>query len=227
MILLLMLALQCAPTQAAAVTVAGSVVRSKQWVIRRGNAKEEEFIGDVRYQSAGRSLSADWALYTHRDRTWQARGAITVRHLFDDGSQMTARGQFARHNEEAKQGFMQPAPGGRIRFTRTLPGGEPDYGDGGRVSWNDERTVTISSGVKIWGPRLEVASDTAIYDRLLRQLTLRGGRPVVHTLQGEWIAALKADEIDAYESPRRLDARGAASGWILFSDTIKLEGSPK
>ena len=46
----LFLALLCAPAFAATAPVAGSLVRSKQWVIRRGDNREEEFIGEVRYQ---------------------------------------------------------------------------------------------------------------------------------------------------------------------------------
>ena len=135
MTLLPLLALLCAPVAAesAATPVAGSVVRSKEWVIRRGASKEEEFIGDVRYASAGTRLTSDWALFKHADRTWQARGAVTMRRETADGTLFEARGQQAGHDESSKKGFLESAPGARVVFTRTPPGLEPDHGESGRV----------------------------------------------------------------------------------------------
>ena len=222
-----LLALLCAPAFAATVPVAGSVVRSKQWVIRRGDNREEEFIGEVRYQSAGSSLSSDWALFKHADRTWKARGSVIAHRRLSDGTEMTARGERAGHNEETKRGFLEPGPGGRVLFTRTPPLEAPDHGESGRVSWNGEASVTLSGGAKVWGPRLELAADTAVYERAASRLTLQGGRPVLHKLQGEWVTALKADEIVAFESPRRMDAHGGVTGWIIFNDRTKFKESAK
>ena len=56
-------------------TAAGSIVRSKEWVVRRGKMREEEFIGDVRYDAAGTKLSSDWALYRQGPNDWSARVA--------------------------------------------------------------------------------------------------------------------------------------------------------
>ncbi|MDE2510895.1 MAG: hypothetical protein KGL74_07220, partial [Elusimicrobia bacterium] len=78
-LLLLLLAANPAAAQTSPVPVAGSVVRSKEWVVRRGKIKEEEFIGDVRYDAAGARLSADWALYRQEPDDWRARGHIRAR----------------------------------------------------------------------------------------------------------------------------------------------------
>ena len=229
MSLLPLLALLCAPAAGAAPaasppsSVAGSVVRSKEWVIRRGDSKEEEFIGDVRYQSAGTRLTSDWALFRHADRTWQARGAVFLRREASDGTVFEARGEKAGHDEASKRGYLDPAAGERVRFKRTAPGLEPDHGESGRVTWNGESRVTMSAGAKVWGPRLELAADEAVYEKAEGRLTLDGGRPVLRKVEGEWTTALKADQVAATESPRRIEARGRVKGWMIFRDRDKLK----
>lgn len=203
--------------------VAGSVVRSKEWVIRRGASKEEEFVGDVRYESAGTRLTSDWALFKHADRTWQAKGSVFLRRETSDGTVFEARGQKAGHAEDTKRGFLEPAPGERVRFTRTPVGLEPDHGESGRVSWNGEKTVTMSAGARVWGPRLELAADEAVYAKADGRLTLNGGRPVLRKVEGEWTTALKADEVVATEAPRRVSAHGKVKGWMIFKDKDKLK----
>lgn len=217
-------ALLCAPAKAAQSTpVAGSVVRSKEWIIRRGDSREEEFIGDVRYESAGTRLTSDWALFRHASRTWQARGAVALRRVTEDGTVFSARGEKASHEEDTKRGFLEPEPGAKVVFTRTPPGLEPDHGESGRVSWNGEREVTLSSGARVWGPRLELAADEAVYERGLGRLTLNGGRPVLRKVEGDWTTALKADRVVAVESPRRIEARGRVKGWMIFKDQARLK----
>ncbi len=211
------------PAAAQFTSVAGGVVRSKEWANRRGAHKEEEFIGDVRYESAGTRLTSDWALFTHANRTWQARGAVFLRRETADGTVFEARGQRAGHEEESKRGFLEPAPGEKVLFRRIPVGLEPDYGESGRVSWNGEKQVTLSSGAKVWGPRLELAADEAIYEKTVGRLTLNGGRPVLRKVAGEWTTALKADRIVSTESPRWLEARGRVKGWLIFKDPDKLK----
>ncbi|MBI4061789.1 MAG: hypothetical protein HY403_10190 [Elusimicrobia bacterium] len=211
------------PASAAAPLV-GSVVRSKQYVIHRGANKEEELIGDVRYEAAGTRMTSDWALFKHADRTWRAKGSVFLRRETEDGTVFTARGQKAGHNEESMLGFLEPAPGGRVPFSRA-PAGllEPDQGECGRVSWNGESRVTLSEGARVWGPRLEFASDEAVYEKPSGRLTLGGGRPVLRKLEGEWTTALKADEIVATEMPKRVSAHGRVKGWMIFKDRDKLK----
>lgn len=230
MTVLALLAILCAPVvaaESAATPVAGSIVRSKEWVIRRGANKEEEFIGNVRYESAGTRLTSDWALFKHADRTWQARGAVGLRRETLDGTVFEASGQRAGQDEVSKRGFLEPAPGETVPFKRTPPGLEPDHGEGGRVSWNGESQVTLSSGAKVWGPRLELAADEAVYEKADGRLTLNGGRPVLRKIEGEWTTALKADEVVATEVPRRIEARGRVKGWMIFKDRDKLKDIAK
>lgn len=202
---------------------AAAVVRSKEWVIRRGENREEEFKGDVRYDSAGTRLTADWALFKHVSRTWQARGNVRLHKTLKDGARIEAHGERAAHDEVAQTGTLDPAPGKLVDFLRTPVEGDPDRGEGGRFSWEGESVVTLSGGSRIWGPRLELWSDEARYERSGKHLILSGGRPVLHKIEGEWTTALKADHIVATEEPRWIEATGNVKGWLIFKDPKKIK----
>lgn len=212
---------------AVATPVAGSVVRSREWVIRRGAQKEEEFKGDVRYDSAGTRMTSDWALFKHGDKTWQARGAVKLQRTAQDGVVFEGAGERAGHDQNTQRGFLEPAPGGRVTFSRLPPGEAPDKGEAGRVAWAGEGRVMMSAGAKVWGPRLELAADEAVYEKSAGRLTLDGGRPVLRKIEGEWTTALKADSIVASDSPRRVEARGKVKGWMIFKDEKKLKDLTK
>lgn len=201
---------------------AGSVVRSKEWVVRRGKDAEEEFVGDVRYEAAGTRLLSDWALYRHEQKDWKARGRVLLRKELTGGDVIEASGDHARYDETSQAGTLEPAAGGRVGFTRTPPEGEPDRGEGGRLDWIGDREATLVGQARVWGPRLQVWADTARYQRGGGLLSLRGGRPVLEKAEGDWITALKADEVDATETPRRIEARGKVRGWMVFKDEKKL-----
>lgn len=204
--------------------VAGSVVRSKDWIVRRGDKKEEEFVGDVRYDSQGTRLTADWALYRHEPKLWTARGKVALRKETSDGGVVEALGETARYDENDRSGTLLPAPGGLVTFARTPPGEEPDRGEGLRLDWESDAAATLTGRARVWGPRLQAWADSARYERALRRLTLRGGRPVLRKVdaEGGWTTALKADEVEATDSPRRIEARGKVVGWLVFKDEKKL-----
>ena len=211
-------------------SVAGSVVRSKEWIVRRGKSREEEFVGDVRYESAGVKLAADWALFLQESRDWKARGNVVLRKDLENGDVITARGETARYSEATKAGTLEPAAGQRIPFTRApADGTEPDHGDGARLTWQGGDWAALSGRARVWGPRLQAWADTARYEPPSKKLSLRGGRPVARKVdeEGGWTTALKADEIDAVDSPRRLEARGKVRGWLIFKDEGKLTEKPK
>src|SRR6266705_1018048 len=87
----------------AASPVAGSVVSSNEWKVRRGAEKEEEFIGDVRYRTGRTLLTADWALFRHATQDWRARGRVRVERMLDDGSALTADGDEAVFDQRAQK----------------------------------------------------------------------------------------------------------------------------
>lgn len=208
-------------------SVAGSVVRSKEWIVRRGAQPEEEFVGDVRYDASGTRLTADWALYRHATKDWKARGRVALRKELQGGDVIEARGESARYDEASMDGSLSPAPGGRVSFTRAPADGTgPDRGEGDRLDWEGDRAATLVGHARTWGPRLALWADSARWERPDKKLLLRGGRPVLRKVDddGGWITALKADEVDATEEPRRIEARGKVKGWIVFTDESKLKG---
>lgn len=221
---LLALCLALAPAPARAAATAAGVVRSREWVVRRGEKREEEFVGDVRYESAGVKLTADWALYKHAEKFWRARGAVGLTRRLADGSLLEAHGERASFDEAGRGGALEPAAGGRVRFERRPPDASaPDYGEGDRLTWTNEDEAILSGTARVFGPRAEAWADTARWRRASRRLTLTGGRPVLRKVEGEWTLAVKADEVSASESPRRVEARGTVRGWLRFKDEEKLK----
>jgi hypothetical protein len=226
-LLLLLLLSGPASAQPSPAPAAGSVVRSKEWIVRRGKSKEEEFIGDVRYESAGTKLSSDWALYRQGPDDWQARGNIRARKEFDDGDVVETAGETATYNQTTQKGTLEPAKGGRIGLRRTSLLRAPDHGEGDRLSWEGERAFALSGRARGWGPRGEFWADSALYALApTRSLTLTGRRPLLHVHDDGADAALNADRIHDIEAPRRADADGHVLGWIITQSTVTRAGDP-
>ncbi len=218
-----LLALACAPAARAdspIPDVAGSVVRSRRWIVRRGKKPEEEFVGDVRYHAEGADARADWALYRHWAADWRARGHVWLRRVLSGGDAVEARGETARYDQATEAGRLDPAPGGLVSFSRTPPqGGPPDLGEGRRFSWVGRESAELDGAARAWGPRVEFWADRARFDSAPSRVTLTGGRPVLRRLEGANPGAVKADVIVGYDDPRRLVATGRAVGWVVFTDT--------
>ena len=201
--------------------LAGGVVRSKEWKVRRGADKEEEFSGDVSYRGEGAAVRADWALYRHASETWRARGGVRVERTLASGETVEAAGDEALYDQKSQKGSLWAAR--RVTFRRAPAEGPPDEGEAGRVEWTGRDRVLLKGGVHVWGPRLEAWADEAEYERgAAARLALSGGRPVLRKLGGwgpaadDWTGAVKADAITARESPRGISADGKAAGWIVF-----------
>ena len=210
-------------------SAAGSVVRSKEWIVRRGASRQEEFVGEVRYDASSAHFSSDWALFRQESRDWRARGNVVLRKDLKDGDVVTARGEAVRYNEITRAGTLEPAPGARVEFARAPADAEPDRGEGARLDWEGESWAALGGGVRVWGPRLQAWADSARYELAAKKLLLRGGRPVARKVDGDggWTTALKADEIDAPSSPRRIEARGGVKGWLVFKGEKKLTEKAK
>lgn len=217
--ILLLLALLSSPSFAAEKTMA-SVVSSKEWVVRRAPSREEEFRGDVRYKAGGNEFTSDWALYKHEGQLWRARGSVVVRHTLSSGDVVTGRGDEARYDQKHERGEVTAK--GRVGFTREpAEGGEPDRGEGGRLTWAGRESASLEDGAHVWGPRLEGWADRAEYDGPKGAMTLSGGRPVLVKGEGlgtDWVGAVKADEITADREARKLSADGRVKGWLEFRE---------
>jgi hypothetical protein len=215
---------------APATNAAGSVVRSKEWIVRRGKSREEEFIGEVRYDAAGTKLSADWALYRQGPNDWKARGHIAVRRELSGGDVFETVGETAWYDENTLRGRLEPARGVRVPVLHTPPDGSaPDHAEGDHLSWVGETAGVLSGRVLGWGPRGEFWADAARYDRELstRSVTLSGARPAIHNDRGGDDAALKADTIVLFDDPRRAVASGRVKGWIISLSTAMPKTGPE
>jgi hypothetical protein len=205
--------------------IAGGIVSSDEWKVRRLPLMEEEFIGHVRYRSAQNVLRSDWALYQHESQSWKARGAVAIEHKLASGELLEARGEEASFSQKTQQGSLT-APAS-VDFKRIPPLEEPDYGQAGRVDWKGQEIIALSGGVHIWGPRLEAWSHRADWEAGTRRLRLWGGQPVLRKIAGSWVGAIQADEISATDKPassagfsrRLVEASGGAKGWLEFTES--------
>lgn len=198
-------------------TVAGGVVQSDEWKVRRSPEKEEEFIGDVRYRGGENSFSADWALLRHGPQLWRARGRVRIERRMESGDLLVATGDEGLYDQKTGEGSLTSQKAVELR--RTPPEGDADFATARRLEWTGKERAVLSGEVHAWGPRLEAWSDRARYDGDQGALRLSGGRPVLRKLEpapGGWTGAVKADEITAYRDGRRLLADGKALGWIEF-----------
>ena len=199
--------------------LATSVVSSDEWRIRRAPAKEEEFIGNVRYRARSNFLRADWALYKHGDKTWRARGDIRAEHRFANGDRFEAHGENALFDAKTEKGELTGKKGLPVSFLRTPETGDPDLGEAGRFEWQGKRRFDLVSTVHFWGPRFEAWADHARLEAETRTATLTGGRPVLRDTEPGWSGAVKADEIvasEGLEHSRRVQASGQVKGWIEY-----------
>lgn len=218
---LLLAALLSSPA-AAQSRVAGGVVSSREWHVKRGEAKEEEFTGDVRYRTGASVVRCDWALYKHEPQTWQLRGHVSLDRKLDSGDRALVSGDQGFYDGIKKSGWV--SAGDRVAFSREpADGSEPDRGTAKRLDFEGGRTARLSGDVRTWGPRADTWSDHADYDHGTGAMTLTGGRPVLDKKPGwdagdEWAGAVKADEVRTWRARRRVEAEGRVQGWLEFKN---------
>lgn len=223
----LLAALPASAQEKPGLPVAGGVVSSREWVVRRSPEKEEEFIGDVRYRTGQSQLKADWALYRHASQAWEIRGRVRIEHALESRDILHAEGEKAFFNQKTRQGELRGPSG--ASFRREPADGAPDYGKASVLRWEGRERADLTGGVHLWGPRLEAWSDKAGYEAAAGRLTLEGGRPVLLKLEGfedsgSWVGAVKADKAQASTLEKRLEAAGRAVGWLRL--TLPGESGP-
>ncbi len=218
--------------------LAGAVVRSKEYVVRREPKREEEFIGDVSYRQRGREFYSDWALRQEPER-WKARGHVRIVWKREDGTVSRAWGERAIYDGISEKGSLFPKEGELLRFERALPAvAMPEYGNSRQLHYDGKsQTGRLEGDVHLWGPTGECEGDLvslstaskvcwaaawaerADYEHESGISTLTGRRPVVtaigRTAKGDpWSGALQGDRIRGHSS--RLKADGDVQGWVVF-----------
>lgn len=206
------------PAGAEAPKAVGSVVRSKEWVMRRAPHREEEFVGEVSYRKGPSLLTSDWALFKHEPQLWDARGHVRLQHELKSGDRVEVSGETAQFDQKSARGRLLPAQDGRVSYSRTPQEGAPDQGTAQRLEWEGQERIRLVGKVKVWGPRLALQGDRADYEAGDGRLTVTGGRPVVQVLQGDWTGAVQGDTVTALQRPDRLHADGKTRGWIKFKE---------
>jgi lipopolysaccharide export system protein LptA len=202
--------------------VAGSIVRSKEWLVRRAPQREEEFIGDVSYHQGPNVLTADWALFRHVTQLWKARGHVKFVEALKSGDHVEVSGEDAEYDQKTKHGWLIGANGGPIAFKRSPAAGtSPDEGTAQRMDWEGRERAHLSGGVHAWGPRAELWGGEADYDATQGILTVSKDRPVLHVLQvpGDWTGAVQGTTLVVHQDPDRFQADGHTKGWIRFKDS--------
>lgn len=235
--------------------LAGLVVRSDDYAIRRGDEVVEEWTGNVVYRRQGQELSSDRAERRHARDQWRARGRVRGSWKFKDGSGLKAQGEEATHDGERNAGTLRPQPGRLLSFELQSKGqSEPDRGEAGELSWDlPADAFRLSGDVRTWGPSGRVWAERAVYDRSKSSLVLAGNRPVLVSGSAalrekttgkprprvesrkdgaaaerrDWNGAVQADRIEAVENPRRILAKGAVKGWVVFEGADPREAAAK
>ena len=202
--------------------VAGGVVSSKEWRVKRGAEKEEEFTGDVRYRTGPSVIRSDWALYKHEAQTWRLRGRVRVDRTMDSGDKVQAAGDDAFLRMKDRSGWLTDKD--LVTFRREpADGGGADEGHGRRLEWQGRDRAALIGEARLWGPRLETWSDRIDYDDASGEILLSGGRPVLRkyanwSAEDDWTGALKGDRVRAWQARRALAADGGVVGWLEFKD---------
>lgn len=203
--------------------LARTAVRSKEWRMRRSPSREEEFIGGVGFSQGGTILNADWALYRHETREWRARGNVKARRRFSSGDLAEARGEEAAHDMDSQEGWLKPAPGGRVDLSYESESGDREQGSARSLAWRGKDWMLLDGAVSVRGDRLDSDSERAEIDGRSRRLALTGGRPVIRIAAPGWEGAIKADRVESSlagwtkkSGPSELAARGTVQGWLIF-----------
>ena len=198
--------------------IAGGVVQSDEWVVRR-DKQEEEFLGHVRFDRARDHLQADWALYQKTLDLWRVKGNL-------HGRRETPKGE--TWNVWADEGeYQMKSRDARLRGTRSRLRFERSFlHKGAAAVWHGaaqeavldgaKREVRLSGDVTLDGDDILLRSREAVYDQDTREGAFQGGRPVARFAGEKYIGARQADTLTLDESPRRVAATGSVRGWFTL-----------
>jgi hypothetical protein len=230
--------------------VAGSVVTSQEWQVKRGTNTVEYFTGDVHYHANKNEIYSDRARFDHNSQNWFLNGHVQATRKEDSGEFWQAFGEHGFYNQDNQTGWLRPdSKAKQVPMVRYPLIGLPDHATANWVRWMGESKTILIGSVHSKGPRLESWSDkTTILespglktDCSLRRVILTGSRPVARKFaqdQNDWQSAIKADILrtkDPHPSKQesskddnpmfcgedRFVALGHARGWIIFHNSKK------
>lgn len=187
--------------------VAGAVVTSKEWQVKRGKDSIETFIGDVRYHTQKNEILAKWARFFHATQKWFLKGDVRATRTEDTGDILKVFGDIASYNQNTQSGWIRPAKHrgkSQILIIRQPLIGPPDHATADWAKWTGNSKTILIGHVHSKGPRLESWSDkTTILEGpgkkagcSLRRVILTGSRPVAVKFPQDpkdWHGAVKGD----------------------------------
>lgn len=203
-------------------SLAGGVVRSEKWTIRRDKG-EEEFEGNVSYHKDEYDFKSDWALYRKKQGHWQARGSLVGVRTWENGNRTECYGSRGEYFQNTGEGAVFSDPPERVRIVHhdLLEGTWQSFSDKALAN-EKESLLTLSGNVATHGDKSHSLSDTAVYDNTTSMITFTGGPPVVWGLRDNYTIALQARIIKVFRSAGDMKASGNVRGW--FRDE---KGTPK
>ncbi|MBI3548336.1 MAG: hypothetical protein HY078_04700 [Elusimicrobia bacterium] len=213
--------------------LAGTVVRSDDWKIIRGEHEVEELTGNVRYRQTDKEIHADWARHDLTTDQWEARGGVIARFRRGGGDVSEARGERASYDGRSGSGTLRgKSADSPIVFLYYSGDGESagsgpiaprgplrDEGTARSMSWDAKAgTIRLDGNVHLNGQDGESWSERAEYARGSERIVLTGRRPVLRRTDAKWFGAVQADRVSAANAQRSVDADGKVAGWLRFTD---------
>ncbi len=234
--------------EARAEQVAGAVVTSKEWDVKRGKNTIENFSGDVHYHSGPNQIWSDWARFNHALQDWLFKGHVKAFHIEDSGTVLKAYGEKGGYNQATQKGWLKPSAKQKQVLLIRQPLNEfPGHATADKVRWVGTSKTTLDGHVHAQNLQTESWSDKSVIlenpgDKpgcSLRRVTLSGSRPVAVKFRQapkDWTGAVKADQLKMFEphlsnqegsdgsdvcGESRYVALGHARGWMVFQNSKK------
>ncbi len=228
--------------------MAGAVVTSSEWDVKRGKDTIENFSGKVHYHSGPNQIWSDWARFDHALQNWIFRGRVKARHVEESGTVLNAYGNKGAYNQATQKGWLIPSREQKQVLLIHQPiNSFPGRATADKVNWVGTSKTVLTGRVHARDAQMESWSDKAVILEnpekqagcSLRRVTLSGSRPVaVKSRQDakDWAGAVKADQLKTFEphpsnqessgsgdacGANRYVALGHARGWIVFKNSKK------
>ncbi len=228
--------------------VAGAVVTSSEWDVKRGKDTIEDFSGNVHYHSGPNQIWSDWARFDHALQNWIFKGHVKALHVEESGTVLKAYGSKGSYNEATQKGWLLPSPKQKqVLLIHEPLNSFPGHATANKINWVGTAKTTLTGRVHAQEGQMESWSDKAVILESpakqegcsLRRVTLSGNRPVaVKSRQDpkDWTGAVKADRLKTFEphpsnqessdssdvcGENRYVAMGHARGWIVFKNSKK------
>lgn len=201
--------------------LAGAVIRSDQWTVRRAK-DQEEFTGNVSYRNEGKTFTSDWALWDKKRRLFFSRGHSYAQRTTPAGDTIEAWSEQARYDITEQNGSAWSEDGTGVRFKRTTADGQIMHGTAEKASYTSaSQELTLENSVRLFGSSQTARSERAVYNSPAKTLLLTGGPPIVEFADAKQTGAMQGQEIELHPDEGIAKARTHVRGWIHWASEEK------